>query len=564
MNHPLNFTSLDSFSDLDHAFARFIGRFGGGEIVETIAASLSRAVRQGHLCLDLASPTEEVPPLDEARCALAVSRAVGVGGDEATTPLVLDSAGRLYLRRYYEYEQSLAAALKERAGAIAPCGEGQEAAVEAALAGRLAVISGGPGTGKTTTAVTILQRLMESDPGTRIALAAPTGKAAARLEEAIRDGFAKLVRTDLSAALERLPRAKTLEGLLGARPGSAAIRHHAGNPLAVDVLLVDEASMIALPLMAKLFAALPHKTRVVLLGDRDQLASVAPGSVLADLAEGLPVALVMLRRNYRFGNESAIFRLCEAIREGDAGTALKIVGQATGEAWPDLGGAPLPASADTLAARLRGPVLEGYGEVVAERDPERALAAFSRFRILCALRRGPYGVEGLNRQIETLLREAGLIRGHGPQHAFYAGMPVLITRNDYQLNLMNGTIGILLPDPNDPEPVDGSEKPLWGWFPGEGKETGLRRIAPARLPDYEPAYAMTVHKSQGSEFERVLLLLPDRDAPVITRELIYTGLTRARSRVEVWFDPELFEQGVARKTQRASGLREALGHFNPV
>ncbi len=573
---------LQEFDDLDRHFARFIARFGGGERVALAAACLSRAVRLSHICLDLAaapSPAFDTPipwpSLEEWRCELRASRAVveppgsGAGAKKMPPgPLVLDAAGRLYLRRYYEYEQALAAALRARAGRGAESGEGQEAAIEAAVAQRLTVISGGPGTGKTTTVMKILVRLMEGEPALRIALAAPTGKAAARLEEAVRSGFAERSRGDLA---ERLPRAKTLHRLLGSRPHSPSFRHHAENPLALDVLVVDEASMVPLPLMAKLFAALPERARVILLGDRDQLASVEPGSVLADIAEAaaapaspLRGALVTLKKNYRFGNESGIFKLCEAVREGDTQAALEMVGDRTRS---DLGSAALPV-VERLPDALREPVLEGYGLYLAERDPGRALAAFSRFRILCALRRGPYGVEELNRQIEKVLREAGLIRGG--QSRFHAGMPVLITRNDYQLNLFNGDIGILLPEPEPGLEQAGehgfAEKPLWAWFPGETKTkpggggggAALRRVSPARLPDHEPAYAMTVHKSQGSEFERVLLLLTDRDSPVLTRELIYTGLTRARSRVDLWFEKSAFEHGVACRTERASGLRDAL------
>jgi len=580
MNHPqINKASPapDPFNEFDRHFGRFIARFGGdgengengenGEklVMERIAASLSRSVRQGHLCLDLSCGVEGFDEA-EVRKAIAASRAIAEPGSQLRTPLVLDEAGRLYLRRFYEDERGLAEALRERAGKALrhPGGlNGQEEAVKAALDGRLTVISGGPGTGKTTTAVRILQNVLSLCPETRIALAAPTGKAAARLEEAIRDGLGRLDGPgglELRAAMERLPRARTLEGLLGIRPGSAAIRHHAGNPLPVDLLVVDEASMIALPLMAKLFAALPPGARIVLLGDRDQLASVAPGSVLADLADGLPGVLVMLKKNHRFGNESGIYQLCEAIRAGEGALALEIIERATREAWADLGSAPLPV-AGGLARALKPVAIEHYGPVISARDPAAALEAFSRFRVLCALRRGPYGVEGLNRQIEALLREAGLIHGRGP---FYAGLPILITRNDYSLNLMNGSVGILLPDPDEGNPghseeterADGSGKPLWAWFPGEGNS--LRRIAPSRLPEHEPAYAMTVHKSQGSEFERVLMLLPDRETPVLTRELIYTGVTRARRRVDVWYDRALFEGGVARKTERASGLRDAL------
>ena len=549
------------FADLDRSFARFIARFGGGEDVARAAAFLSRAVRQGHICLDLsAAPLSETgapvpwPSLAEWIEALNSCRAVSAPGANAVTPLVLDAAGRLYLRRYFDYEMSLARALLSRA---APCElaaqEGQQAAVAAALANPLTVISGGPGTGKTTTVVEILLRLLaEKHAPLRIALAAPTGKAAARLEQTIRDG---LTRSGHTGLLAEIPRASTLHRLLGSRPDSLQFRHHAGNPLALDLLVVDEASMVPLPLMAKLFDALPPHAHTILLGDRDQLASVEPGNVLADIVDAASLqenalhgTLAVLKNNYRFGNESAIYRLCETIREGHETDALDILRMPASD---DLGSAPLP-SPPQLSAALREPVLAGYSAYLRERDPQKALTAFGQFRLLCAVRKGPYGVEELNRRVAALLCEAGCLK---EAHALCAGMPVLITRNDPQLGLFNGDIALMLPDPAQ---ANECNPPLWAWLPGDGANSALRRIAPAQLPEHEPAFAMTVHKSQGSEFDRVLLVLPERDSPVLTRELIYTGLTRARRRVDLWFAPGILQGSIARRTKRASGLRDAL------
>ena len=551
---------LQGFADLDRHFARFIASFGGRETVQLAAAHLSRAVRQGHICLDLASaPLSETgegapwPSLAEWQEALGDSRAVGSPEQAAPTPLILDRAGRLYLRRYFEYETALACALLERAKpSDDSLKEGQEAAIETALEKPLTVISGGPGTGKTTTVVGILLRLMQPGaPPLRIALSAPTGKAAARLEQTIRDGLARNNRTDLLTAI---PRATTLHRLLGVRGDSPQFRHHAGNPLALDLLVVDEASMVPLPLMAKLFDALPPRARAILLGDRDQLASVDPGNVLVDIVDAattresrLQGVLVVLKRNFRFGNENAIYQLCETVRAGQSSEALALLNTLDVND-PNLGNANLP-TVKRLAESLRDPVFSGYGAYLRERNPAQALEAFGRFRILCAVRKGPYGVEELNRRIEALLREAGLIAG---SHKLYAGMPILITRNEPQFGLFNGDIGILLPDPTAPE------SPLWAWFPDEGDNATPRRIAPAQLPDHEPAFAMTVHKSQGSEFDRVLLILPERESPVVTRELIYTGLTRARQRVELWAEKSVLERGISHCIQRASGLRDRL------
>jgi len=546
--------SETSQSPIDLHFALFIGRFGGGAEVSAAADLLSRAVRQGHLCLDLSqSPPEAAswPSPARWREILARSRAVGSPGDAAATPLVLDHAGRLYLRRFYEYETALAAAIRRRASGNPGAGEGQDAAVTAALREKLTLISGGPGTGKTTTVRRILAGWV-SEPGgetLRIALCAPTGKAAARLEEALREGFATLEDAAVRERLATLPRAGTLDSLLGTRPGCATPRHHAANPLPLDALVVDEASMVALPQMARLLAALPENARLLLLGDRDQLASVAPGSVLADLvdAAGVPASplagsLVMLRRNYRFGNESGIHRLAQAIRAGDAPQTASLLAKGGDQ----ISASPLPAPGG-LAAALREPLLSGYGPALRERDPARALALLGEFRLLAAVRQGPCGVEELNLHAAALLHQAGLIRREG---RFYAGLPLMITRNDPTVRLFNGDIGLILPEPGDPSGR------LWAWFPDA--EAGVRRIAPVRLPPHEPAYAMTIHKSQGSEFGEVHLILPERDLPLLTRELLYTGVTRARHRVHLWYDPALLAPAVERRAERLSGLRDAI------
>jgi exodeoxyribonuclease V alpha subunit len=322
--------------------------------------------------------------------------------------------------------------------------------------------------------------------------------------------------------------------------------------LPLDLLIVDEASMVALPLMAKLFDALTDRTRIILLGDRDQLASVEPGAVLADIAEaaqavGSPLqnSLVVLSRNYRFGNENTIHRLASAVRNGDAVQAVHILHETK---LDELGSINLPSAAQ-LPECLEKIVISHYAEFITERNPVVALAALPRFRVLCALREGPFGVDRVNRVIENILYQNGLITDPS---RLYAGQPLLVMRNDYQMRLFNGDIGIVLPDP-----ADGAEAgQLWAWFIGPDNE--LRRVSPARLPDSERAFAMTVHKSQGSEFERVLFILPDRDSAVVTRELVYTGLTRASKRVDVWFKEDVFRASVERKAMRRSGLREAL------
>jgi exodeoxyribonuclease V alpha subunit len=395
---------------------------------------------------------------------------------------------------------------------------------------RFCVITGGPGTGKTRT-ISVLLELLEalSTEPPRFALAAPTGKAAARMTEA-------LSRTKPHAAV-------TLHRLLGIRPQTGTPRHDAANPLPADVVIIDEASMIDLAMMAKLFAATPTDARLILLGDRDQLASVEAGHVLGDICEAAGAkdrdAFVTLAQNFRFTSESGIQKLSAAVNAGEAASALTLLEQAT----EGLTGHALPPPG-ALAGRLREFILQAHRATIEASDPAAALRVQSAFRILCAIRGGPYGVEHLNRVAESIL--AGSIQPAGRQ---YRGRPIMVLQNDYNLGLFNGDLGVVLPDA-------GADGELRAFFPDA--QGNVRSFHTARLPEHETVWAMTVHKSQGSEFDRVLLILPDRDTPVLTRELVYTGITRARSAAEVWSTPAIMKAAIARRTERYSGLRDLL------
>ncbi|UTW06045.1 exodeoxyribonuclease V subunit alpha [Pseudomonas benzenivorans] len=580
---PLERALVDSLRRLDPA---------AEPLVLASAALLCSALEQGDVCLPLVRlagqrpwPEHELrlPSLADWRSRLQASALVGAPGDFA--PLILVGE-RLYLARYEAYERQLAAQLLARAGdrpevdearlgeslarlfafnASSQAGQQpdwQRLAAAQAVRRRLAVISGGPGTGKTTTVVRLLAALLEQGAGLAIGLAAPTGKAAARMAEAIRGAKAALpVEEAVKAALPE--EARTLHRLLGSRGDSPAVRHHAGNPLALDVLVVDEASMVDLALMAKLVDALPPGARLILLGDKDQLAAVEAGAVFAELCEGrgfdaaaaaelqritgqqvaveqptsaLGDAVVLLTHSHRFAGDSGIGELARRINGGDVAGTLRLLQEDRADlAW---NAEPTPQA---LLERLE----QGYAPFLAAAqggDPAAAFAAFNAFRALCAQREGAWGVSGINEALEARIKRRGQVAS---RERWYVGRPVMVRQNDYALGLFNGDIGICLH----------GEHGLRVFFEGED---GFRPFAPARLPSHDSAFAMTVHKSQGSEFAEVLLALPEQPSPLLTRSLFYTGITRAKQRVEIWGLAARLGEAVATRAERAAGLAERL------
>lgn len=574
---------------LDHRFAQMLARRVGltDEAVLAGAALVGSVGTRGHVCLrlgeaqtvldrDLRSrgPDPETPELPQLPDPEAWSAALAEATDlvrppssSNPTPFVLDGDA-LYLDRTWAHQQTVVRSVKARLTQPQPTPDHgaldaildrlfepgdprthlQRDAVSHVLTRRLTVIAGGPGTGKTAVVVRLLAALnhLEATAGRRpprVLLMAPTGKAAARMTEAIRDRLEQWIPAELRPAITA--EASTIHRGLMVSPTTGRPRFDAARPLDVDLLVVDEASMIDLPLMARLFAATPPSARLVLLGDPDQLVSVEKGAVLRELAAAPAVrpGLVTLTESWRFAG--GIARLARAINAGDADEALAALAEESELSRRDV---PEGERGRGLTVALRDDIVRGYRPTLEASDPAEALRALRRFRVLCAHRSGRRGVDGLSPLIEAWLRGAGLVpRSHS---SWYPGQPIIVGRNDHGCQLYNGDVGVLLPGPSAP---DG---PLRAWF--ESADGALRSFAPAGLPEHQSAFATTVHKAQGSEHERVIVVLPRDPSPVLTRELLYTAVTRASASVVVVGSEARIREAVSTPTRRMSGLRDAL------
>lgn len=660
-----------------------------------LCALLSQQLSSQHSCLVLAHIVPLNPMAEQnSHCKISLSLealtetlqtfdAVGQAG--SNKPLIFDN-GRLYLQRYHQFETSVAASLIRLSGSVSKHSEDvshqkqpqiaklrslldqlfpanvlaphalttnvltnsedtapidwQKVATATALGKKLSVITGGPGTGKTTT-VTKLLLLLQMESQQEIRLVAPTGKAAARLSESIKASKARLAKElsahanvidearnrnsqDFLTALGRIPEeASTLHRLLGVIPNSPHFRHHQGNPLRLDLLIVDEASMVDLPMMYKLLSALPEHASLILLGDQDQLASVEAGAVLADICAGLKIpvdpnnlaqnniasnspalwqmryskeqaerlsaltgfeltpyisnapklgdSLCMLMHSHRFKGDAGIGLLASAVNRADLQGILQVWQQGPAElSWLEHSmivsqtQAKVSEPANNVGLNLLleqacqqyGTYLSALNSDTSNSDLSKRsstadiIERFNQYRILCAMRSGDYGVEGINQYVTQALANAKLIK---PLQEFYLGRPIIIQSNDYNLGLFNGDIGLILQDEDKPERL------MAHFIKADGS---LLKVLPARLPSHETCYAMTVHKSQGSEFSRVALVLPPSPSlaqwQLLTKELVYTAITRAKVHFTCLGTQHVFERASSQATQRASGLADRL------
>jgi len=614
----------ECFQDIDIHFADFIVQQYGKQDDDLFLLSLlvSQSTGSQHTALahhEGASISKVVLCADESLAELKIPKvnlqawAEVMGTPGEAKPLIYDdSTGLIYLYRYWQYEQEVASFIKGRVGALEykntpgvkdsfkllfkrgsadersynPI-NWQEVAAFAALHSKFCVISGGPGTGKTTTVAKILTILLKEDPTLRIDLIAPTGKAADRLKESIREAKDKLPLAELGVDPDKIPNeASTIHRYLSYHP-SQGYRYHKGNKRDTNLLLVDEASMVSVSLFAQLFSALKDDCRVILLGDKDQLASVDNGNVLGDITSAesinqfsrqfvnayqeiaqcsqhpdkleivkaptqLDDAVIKLEFSFRFTADSGIGVLSKMINEAkeekDSNEAFSYLTQQGADEKQDIFWKDLPIEKELEKSlkeflsqiELKSEV-ENYKKACKQGDAQAALKSFGNLRVLCAVNQGTYGVDNLNDLLEKILFGK-------QQELFYVGKPIIVTQNDHSLKVYNGDIGVILRD---------EEGNLQAYFLSDSD--GVKQFSPAYLPQHQTAFATTIHKSQGSEFKNVLMILPDRDRQqLLTKEIVYTGITRAKEKITIWSKKEVFKKSILTNTKRTSGLTQAL------
>lgn len=572
-----------TFEPFDHYFARFLNSKATvpSESVYLAAALCSNVLQDGHIWCDLTDfaekefvsfekpdTTGQFPHIKRWINDLTISGVAGRPGDYI--PLILE-ASKICVYRYWRYEQVTAEAILKKTGlcqnpfkesAVQECidkitgsiplDQYQCDAIISAVRNRFTVIAGGPGTGKTSTVARIVSVLLQLNSALtfKIALAAPTGKAAMRLGESLQAALS-ILNLD-NETRTRLPTGTmTIHRLLGTIPGSVTFRYTRHLPLPYDLIIIDEASMVDIALMAKLLEAIPEKCRLILLGDKDQLASVEAGSVLTDVcnfnfsdttaaatfaengAQSIISPVITLRKSFRFSKDSGIGRLAEAVNNGAGPEVLTILNSCSTCSFKTV------SDIQTLRRELVSESKPWIEELSQLREPETALMLLDKFRILTALRRGQWGATYINQFLADTCKS--LCTGYDNSHLFN-GMPVMITGNDYRNNLFNGDTGILFKQ----------NSRYYAFFKSTGNT--VKSINLNSLPSWEVAFAITVHKSQGSEFLNTVFILPPVDTPLVARELIYTAVTRSRDGILIMGEMQILKSGIERTTRRHSGL----------
>jgi exodeoxyribonuclease V alpha subunit len=599
----------DQLTDIHKVFADFFP----DERIRPFAYLLSKKLQEGHICIPEDAPLQLPADSDYLLKRIPdfskMKRLVSFAGNDLDVPFVY-SHHRLYFQRYFKYETAIVAkiqelirrsqsmhglrkqqieTIKEKLLALSPTYklEGLQAAektdwqlvaVIRALLSDFSIITGGPGTGKTTTLANLLYMVLTIEPDAAITLAAPTGKASMRMRESLQEKsgkFPEAIQNKITAL-----RASTIHSLLGYKRGSIYFKHDASNPLSYNWIIIDEASMIDVPLFAKLLSAIGDQTRIILLGDKDQLASVEAGSLLGDLCQSVSELNLFSsdQRNWfnQFFSDKERLINPDFIRDGKETLALlddHIIELKLSHRFKERGGIGKLSKAiinsrkqeveemlhndangevvfvkDSFAESLKD-FTRGYLAYLQEENIAIALEKLNKIRVLVAVRQGEYGLNEINRKIENILSQEAR-KYINPDRPFYYNRPVMVTRNNPELGLFNGDVGIVRYD---------EQKRLRVWFQSDQTPEGVRSFLPSYLSDCETVFAMTIHKSQGSEFDQVMVVLPDQaDNRLLTRELIYTGITRARRKVIIYGSDEVIYAGIARSVERSSGLQQRL------